>query len=208
MLLEKAYKILEVNKDSSVEEIEEKYIELIKKYHPDLYENHPLQELAKEKTQEINEAYALLKEYITAGKNKFGKQEENEYYENIQIESYDKYYSSSSFWEKMGNNVKKVGIKGVTYALALYYILQNDKVPLADKSLIIGALGYFILPIDIIPDITFGIGYTDDAAVMYFVIKKCSKYINRELISQVYIKLKEWFDVEYREIEETLKVFV
>lgn len=65
MNLEKAYKIFEVESGSiKLEELKKIYRNLAKKYHPDLYINNPLAELAKEKLQEINEAYEVIKEEL------------------------------------------------------------------------------------------------------------------------------------------------
>lgn len=51
------YEVLGVNRSATPDEIKKSYRALVKKYHPDNYKNNPLEELAKEKMQEINEAY-------------------------------------------------------------------------------------------------------------------------------------------------------
>lgn len=60
MTLKEAYKILEINENSSEKEIKQAYKKLAKKYHPDLYQNNPLADLAEEKLKDINEAYEYL----------------------------------------------------------------------------------------------------------------------------------------------------
>lgn len=54
------YEVLGVRKGASDEEIKAAYKELVKKYHPDKYQNNPLSDLAEEKLQEVNEAYDML----------------------------------------------------------------------------------------------------------------------------------------------------
>ncbi len=58
------YEVLGVHEGSSIEEIKKAYKDLVRKYHPDQYQNNPLSDLANEKLKEINEAYdSLMKSY-------------------------------------------------------------------------------------------------------------------------------------------------
>ena len=62
------YEVLGVSENASEEEIKRAYKELVKKYHPDRYQNNPLADLAEEKLQEVNEAYdAIMKGRTTGG---------------------------------------------------------------------------------------------------------------------------------------------
>ena len=54
------YEVLGVSENASPEEIKKAYKDLVKKYHPDKYQNNPLSGLAEEKLQEVNEAYDML----------------------------------------------------------------------------------------------------------------------------------------------------
>ncbi len=61
------YEVLGVDKNASMEEVKSAYKELVKKYHPDKYQNNPLADLAKEKLQEVNEAYDAISKGRTGG---------------------------------------------------------------------------------------------------------------------------------------------
>lgn len=54
------YEVLEINEGASQEEIKAAYRKMVKKYHPDKYQNNPLADLAEEKLREVNEAYDAL----------------------------------------------------------------------------------------------------------------------------------------------------
>ena len=110
----------------------------------------------------------------------------------VELEKYEKEYSEDGLWEKIGKVAKKAGIKVIYYALLLFYALQSEKVTVAEKALIIGALGYFILPIDLIPDFMVPIGYGDDLAVMWGLIKKLD-CIDEAVKAQAQAKLTDWF---------------
>ena len=58
--MQNPYEVLGIREGASQEEIKAAYREQVKKYHPDKHQDNPLQELAEEKLQEINEAYEYL----------------------------------------------------------------------------------------------------------------------------------------------------
>ena len=106
---------------------------------------------------------------------------------------YTKYYSEESFWDKILSVIKKAGANVVYKALQLYYATQNPNCPLAIKTTIWGALGYFIFPIDLIPDFIPGIGYTDDLAALAAAITMAHMYIDDQVIEKAKNKMKELF---------------
>lgn len=109
------------------------------------------------------------------------------------LENYSDIFSDGKFWKKVGNVAKKAGIKVIYCALVLYYALQNPSISSKEKMLILGALGYFILPIDLIPDFLPGVGFTDDIAALVFAIIKLNKSIDESVKDQARAKLHEWF---------------
>jgi len=106
---------------------------------------------------------------------------------------YEKDYDDGSFWKKVKKYAVKAGREVIEKALQLYYALQNKDTPLWAKSVIIGALGYFISPIDIIPDAIPVIGYADDLGVLTAAIATVSTYITPEIKTNASNKLVDWF---------------
>ncbi|MCX7875076.1 MAG: YkvA family protein [Melioribacteraceae bacterium] len=78
-------------------------------------------------------------------------------------------YVEENLWTK----VEKVGnkIRFAKDVKALYRYMRDKYVPWYRKSIVIGALIYFITPIDAVPDLAPLIGYLDDLGVIAAVIK-------------------------------------
>ena len=120
--------------------------------------------------------------------------------------SYANKFSQSEFVEKISRIAKRAGAKLVYAALILYYTLQSDHVSKTDKAIIIGALGYMISPLDVIPDAIPIAGLTDDFAVLMYVLKKVWTDIDPSIVEQAKEKLSKWFDTEeIDEIKDLLK---
>ncbi len=79
-------------------------------------------------------------------------------------------------------------------ALILYYTLENEKVSIKDKAIIIGALGYLISPLDVIPDAIPIAGLGDDLAVLVYVLHKVWDEVSEEVKDKARAKLNAWFD--------------
>lgn len=109
-----------------------------------------------------------------------------------EVQKYRTYYSDNRFWKKVERVAKKVGATVLLPVFTLYYMLQDDKVSLQHKAYIVGALGYFILPIDLIPDgILPVIGFTDDIAVMTLVLKLVKDSITPEIKARANARVSE-----------------
>ena len=119
--------------------------------------------------------------------------------------SYANKFSQSEFVEKISRIAKRAGAKLVYAALILYYTLQSDHVSKTDKAIIIGALGYMISPLDVIPDAIPIAVLTDDFAVLMYVLKKVWTDIDPSIVEQAKEKLSKWFDTE--EIDEIKDLF-
>ncbi|MCC8142792.1 MAG: DUF1232 domain-containing protein [Tannerellaceae bacterium] len=107
-----------------------------------------------------------------------------------EIEKYGSYYSESRLWKKIKRIAKRVGGTVLKPALLLYYLLQDEKVPVHHKAYTVGALGYFIMPFDLIPDHLLPvIGFADDVALMAFVLKLVEDSITPEIEARATEKL-------------------
>ena len=120
--------------------------------------------------------------------------------------NYSGKFSQSDFVEKIARIAKRAGAKLVYAALILYYTLQSDKISKTNKAMIIGALGYMISPLDVIPDAIPIAGLTDDLAVLLFVLKKVWVDVDPEIQQKAKDRLGKWFDEdEIAEIQDLFK---
>jgi uncharacterized membrane protein YkvA (DUF1232 family) len=108
-------------------------------------------------------------------------------------DSYKQYYSNDGLWDKIAKVAKAAGVKVVYAALLLYYASMSPNISMADKAKIFGALGYFILPIDLIPDAIPVAGYTDDLAALVWALKTIWNNITPDIEEQAYERLTSWF---------------
>jgi uncharacterized membrane protein YkvA (DUF1232 family) len=119
--------------------------------------------------------------------------------------TYANKFSQSEFVEKISRIAKRAGAKLVYAALILFYTLQSDKVSTTNKALIIGALGYMISPLDVVPDAIPIVGLSDDLAVLLYVLKTVWTDIDPSIQERAKEKLSKWFDED--EISEINKLF-
>ena len=110
-----------------------------------------------------------------------------------QCDTHRKNYSEDAFWSKIKKYAKRTGLEGIRNALRLFYVLQRPDLPPKVKMTIIGALGYFISPLDLIPDILPVVGFTDDLSVLAAAIAIAAYYIDDDVKEKADKKLAEWF---------------
>ncbi|WP_156507796.1 YkvA family protein [Halioglobus sp. HI00S01] len=102
-------------------------------------------------------------------------------------------YSEQNFWRKLTGYAKSAGREVVEKALLLFYAMQEEDAPAWAKATIAGALGYFIVPIDAIADLTPAVGYADDLGVLALAIAAVAQYINDDVRAKTAAKLDSWF---------------
>lgn len=119
------------------------------------------------------------------------------------IEKYEVNYSESKLSKKLSSAVHWASAKVIYAVLLLYYVLRSNTVPMADKSKICGALGYFILPTDLILDFIPMLGYTDDLAALMWALHAVTRNLTPEIKAQARLKLGEIVkDYDEKKIDE------
>ncbi len=109
------------------------------------------------------------------------------------LSKYESEFSFDNLMNKIKESAKKAGLKAIYMALLLYYALESPTISTVDKAIIYGALGYFICPIDIIPDILPFIGLTDDIAVLAWAFSRVKRNVTDMTREKAKTKLKIWF---------------
>ena len=118
--------------------------------------------------------------------------------EILQLDECSKQYTENSLFNKIIKRSQKAGINVIYVGLLLFYTLKKPFIPKWAKATITSALGYFILPIDVIPDFTPAIGYGDDLGILALAVVAVAMFIDDKVKEKSKEKLKNWFG-EYDE---------
>ncbi len=102
-------------------------------------------------------------------------------------------YADDRFWAKVGGVAKQAGYATIEKALWLYYAARRPGVPAKAKATIYGALGYLILPADLVPDVIPFAGFSDDLAVLAGAVGIVALYIDAAVKAQARTQLRDWF---------------
>jgi uncharacterized membrane protein YkvA (DUF1232 family) len=109
------------------------------------------------------------------------------------MQEYSKHYNDTAFRNKISRSAALAGRRTVETALVLYYCLRDPETPTKARAAIIGALGYWILPFDAIPDFIPAVGFTDDLAAMVAVVSMLFAYVKPEHRARARQKVDELF---------------
>ncbi len=111
----------------------------------------------------------------------------------VEHNEYEEAFSERGFRAKLKKYGGTAGKEVVEKALLLFYAFQEEKAPKWAKATIAGALGYFIVPLDAIADITPAVGYADDLGVLVLAIAAVATYINEDVRNKTAAKMRSWF---------------
>ena len=82
------------------------------------------------------------------------------------------------FWRKLAAVAARIPF--AEDLLAAYYCAFDRTTPLAVKATLVGAIAYFVLPVDAIPDVMPILGFTDDAAVLTAALRLVASHVTPE----------------------------
>lgn len=102
-------------------------------------------------------------------------------------------YSEGRFWAKVSTFGRTAGRAVVEKALWLYYAAERPDTPAWAKATVYGALAYFILPADAVPDLVPAVGFSDDLAVLAFAVATVAAHIDNGVKARAEQTLARWF---------------
>jgi uncharacterized membrane protein YkvA (DUF1232 family) len=114
----------------------------------------------------------------------------------MNTEDYSQEYSDDSFWKKLRHYAVVAGKEVVGKALTLYEALKDKDTPAWAKGVIIASLGYFISPMDAIPDAIPLAGYADDLGGLAAALAAVAMHIKDEHVATAKKTLTKWFGEE------------
>lgn len=124
------------------------------------------------------------------------------------INKYKVHFSLRALNTKMKQVMRRVGVRGTYTILLLFYALRQKDTPFWAKNVVVGVLGYFISPIDGLPDLTPFIGYTDDFGLVGLGLVAIAAYINHEVRGKAQSDVHKYFndvdELEFAAVDKKL----
>ncbi|NOY51965.1 MAG: DUF1232 domain-containing protein [Chlorobi bacterium] len=113
----------------------------------------------------------------------------------IELKSeYSNHFSEDKFLIKIYRLARKLGVNILFNALILYFLISDKEIPMHTRLVFMAALGYFILPMDIISDLIPGLGFTDDLAFITYAITVGRDHITKEVSEKAKERLDNIFN--------------
>lgn len=108
-------------------------------------------------------------------------------------DDYAERYGERLFRGKLRRFAQAAGRELVERALVLYYCLRDPDTPAWAKRVVAGALGYFVVPLDAIPDLTPVVGFSDDLGAIAAALATVALYVKKEHRARARSALARWF---------------
>lgn len=104
-----------------------------------------------------------------------------------------RWYSGPALWRTLKKVALKASRQTLLSALVLFYCLKDRDTPAWARGVIVGALGYLILPTDLVPDMIPGAGFGDDWGAIVVALGTVAAYIKDEHKSKAKAQLDRLF---------------
>lgn len=107
---------------------------------------------------------------------------------------------SEKLWNMIQQNAEKVGMEITRTMLELFYVLKSPDTSMLDKSLIVAALAYQLLPEDVLSKDKYGLlGFLDNTITLSFAYNRVKSSVTPEIERQVNNIISYWFSVESKQ---------
>ena len=110
------------------------------------------------------------------------------------IKQYIDFYDELELFSMLKVAGKKLGSQVILYALIMVTLIGDSKIPMKVRLVFMAAIGYLILPTDIVADFLPVIGFTDDIAFLTYVVSSASEYITPEVRDRAKDKMEKWIN--------------
>lgn len=110
------------------------------------------------------------------------------------IQVYRDKFSETRFWKFIGQKSRALSQGTVYSALLLFYAYKKKETPGWAKRIVLGTLGYLLMPLDAVPDLSPLIGFTDDVGILSFGLVTIAAYIDQDVRNTARNRMVKWFD--------------
>jgi len=110
------------------------------------------------------------------------------------LSGYGKYYDENSFLTTLKKLIFKLSEDVVVRILMLWFLLVSGRVPIKTRLLIVAALGYLVMPADLVSDFIPALGFADDVAFLTYAFKQTSRYMDESIRKKAVEKLQRWMN--------------
>jgi uncharacterized membrane protein YkvA (DUF1232 family) len=117
------------------------------------------------------------------------------------ISQYVGYYDEGELKSFMKATARKLGKYIAYYVMIMVTLIGDPTVPNKAKLTFMAAIGYLILPTDLVADILPFIGFTDDIAFLTYVISSATDYITPGIKDEARVKLKKWLSIDIEDAD-------
>lgn len=83
-----------------------------------------------------------------------------------------------SFWTKIRATASVIPF--ADEVVAIWFAALDPRTPAKVKAILLGAVAYFVLPFDVVPDFIAGLGYGDDLAIIFAAIRAVRPHVTDE----------------------------